>query len=43
MLFGTVLHHWLATGLAAVSFILFLKAIVGPHLPAGAKKLVLSV
>jgi hypothetical protein len=40
---GSVLHHWLMTGIAAASFIWFLKVIVGPKAPAGAQKLIGSI
>lgn len=43
MLVGTAIHHWLLTGLAAVTFILCLKSVVGPHLPEGAQRLILSI
>ncbi len=43
MLSGTLLHHWLVGGLSAVSFILVLKLLIGPHLPAGAQKLIGSI
>jgi hypothetical protein len=42
MLKGSLLHHWLVTGFAAVTFILVLKAL-GPHLPEGLAKLVASI
>jgi hypothetical protein len=43
MLFGYSLHSFIVTGLAAVVFILLLKGLVAPHLPAGAQKLIGSV
>lgn len=43
MLFGYTLHSFLATGLAAMVFILLVKGLVAPHLPAGAQKLIGSV
>lgn len=42
MLSGSLLHHWLVTGLSAVTFILALK-MLGPHLPEGLQKLVGSI
>lgn len=42
MLKGSLLHHWLVTGLSAVTFILVLK-MLGPHLPEGLAKLVATV
>lgn len=43
MLFGFSLHTFVANGLAAVLFILLLKGLVAPHLPAGAQKLIGTV
>jgi hypothetical protein len=39
MISGSLLHHWLVTGLSAVTFILALK-MAGPHLPDGLQKLI---
>jgi hypothetical protein len=39
MISGSLLHHWLFTGLSAVTFIIALK-LLGPHLPDGLQKLV---
>lgn len=41
-LHGSLLHHWLVTGIAAVTFILALK-MLAPHLPEGAQKLIGSI
>ena len=43
MLSGSVIHHFLVTGLSAVVFILLLKSLIGPHLPAGGQKLIASI
>jgi hypothetical protein len=43
MLFGYSLHSFVVTGLAAAAFILLLKGLVAPHLPAGAQKLIGSI
>lgn len=40
MLSGSVIHHFLVTGLSAFVFLLLLKSLVAPHLPAGAQKLI---
>jgi hypothetical protein len=40
MLTGSVIHHFLVTGLSAFVFFLLLKAVVAPHLPAGAQTLI---
>jgi hypothetical protein len=42
MLSGSLLHHWLVSGLSAVTFILALK-MLGPHLPEGLQKLIGSI
>lgn len=42
MLSGSVIHHFLVTGLSAMVFIILMKVLVAPHLPAGAQKLILS-
>lgn len=42
MISGSLIHHWLVTGFAAVTFILALK-MIGPHLPDGLQKLVASI
>lgn len=43
MLSGSAIHHFVVTGLAAVVFILLLKTLVGPHLPAGGQKLIAAI
>ncbi len=43
MLSGSLIHHFVMTGLTAVAFILLLKTFVGPHLPAGGQKLVAAI
>jgi type IV secretory pathway VirB3-like protein len=40
MLFGFSLHTFVINGLAAMVFILLMKGLVAPHLPAGAQKLI---
>jgi type IV secretory pathway VirB3-like protein len=40
MLFGFSLHTFVVNGLAAMVFILLMKGLVAPHLPAGAQKLI---
>jgi hypothetical protein len=42
MISGSILHHWLVTGLSAASFLLVLK-MLGPHLPDGLQKLIGSI
>lgn len=42
MISGSLLHHWLVTGVAAASFILVLK-MIAPHLPEGAQKLIAAI
>lgn len=37
---GFTLRSFIATGLAAALFIIALKGLVAPHLPAGAQKLI---
>jgi hypothetical protein len=39
MLSGSLLHHWLVTGLSAATFIWALK-MLAPHLPEGLQKLI---
>jgi hypothetical protein len=43
MLSGSAIHHFLVTGLSAVVFILLLKSLIGPHLPAGGQKLIAAI
>lgn len=43
MLFGYTIHSFIATGLAAMLFILLVKGVIAPHLPAGAQKLIGTV
>ncbi len=43
MLTGAAIHHWVLTGLAAVTFILFIKAVVAPALPKGFQTLVAAI
>lgn len=43
MLSGAAIQKFLATGITAVVFILLLKTVAGPHLPAGAQKLVSAI
>lgn len=40
MLGGSVIHHFLVTGFSALVFLILLKTVVAPHLPAGAQKLI---
>lgn len=42
MISGSLLHHWLVTGLSAATFILALK-MLAPHLPDGLQKLIGSL
>lgn len=39
MISGSLIHHFLVTGVSAVLFILLLKWLA-PHLPAGAQKMI---
>jgi hypothetical protein len=39
---GGVIHHFLVTGLSAMVFLILMKTVIAPHLPAGAQKLILS-
>ncbi len=41
MLKGSLLHHWLVTGISAFTFFLALK-MLAPHLPEGLQKLIAS-
>lgn len=43
MLSGALINRFLTIGITAVVFILVLKMLIGPHLPAGGQKLVAAI